>query len=80
MRYNTPNSPMDNVRDFVTRGGIPVTMTLLIVNVLTFFSAFFSPNVVAPLLEQFLLFSPSHLFLAPWTLVTYPLYEPGILR
>lgn len=78
MRYGTPNTPMDTVRDFVTRGGIPVTMTLIIISVVTFFAAFFSPNIVQPLLVQHLLFPPRNLMLEPWSFLTYPLYEPGI--
>ena len=79
MRYNTPNTPMDTIRDFVTRGGIPVTMTLLIISVVTFFSAFFSPNIAAPFLERHLLFPAQNLMLEPWTFITYPLFNPQVI-
>jgi hypothetical protein len=73
MRYNTPNTPMDSMKDFVTRGGIPVTITLLGINVLTFLAAFFSPTVAAPFLESQMVFSTANMLHAPWTLLTYPL-------
>ncbi len=79
MRYNTPNTPMDTLRDFVTRGGIPVTMTLLILSVASFFSAFFSPNIAAPFLDQHVLFPARNLMLEPWTFLTYPLFEPSVI-
>ncbi len=69
---------MDSLRDFVTRGGIPVTMTLIIVNVVLFFVAFFSPNIAAPLLEHFLTFVSPDFLAVPWTLLTYPLYSAGL--
>ena len=78
MRYNTPNTPLDTIRDLVTRGGVPITMTLLIISVLTFFSAFFSPYVVRPLFEHYLLFTGGNLLVAPWTVVTYPVFEPSV--
>ena len=73
MRYNTPNTPLDSLRDFVRRGGVPVTLTLLAVNVLTFLAAFFSPDVVAPFLLTKMVFQIGTFFQAPWTLLTYPL-------
>lgn len=73
MRYNTPNSPIDGVRDFVTRGGIPVTITLLGLNILTFLAAFFSPAVAGPFIEQQMVFSTLNIFHAPWTILTYPM-------
>lgn len=79
MRYNNSNTPWDGLRDFVTRGGIPVTTTLLIINVVLFFAAFFSPQIVAPLLEQTLIFGPHNHLSAPWAFLTYPLYTPGPL-
>jgi len=71
---------MDTIRDFVTRGGIPVTMTLLIISVVTFFSAFFSPHLAAPLLIASLHFPPGSLLREPWTVLTYPLYEPDVIN
>ena len=73
MRYNTPNNPMDNLRGIITRGGIPVTMTLLGINILTFLAAFFSQETVRPILESELAFNLANFFHAPWTLLTYPL-------
>ncbi len=69
---------MDGLRDFVTRGGIPITMTLVIINVTSFFAAFFSPNIAGRFLEQFLLFQSPGWLLTPWTLLTYPLYSAGL--
>ncbi len=79
MRYNSPNSPMDGLRNFVTRGGIPVTMTLLFISIMTFFNAFFSPNIAAPFLFRYLLFNAGSIVAAPWTVLTYPLFEPSVL-
>jgi len=73
MRYNTPTTPLDNLKDFMTRGGIPVTMTLLCVNVVTFLAAFFSQETVMPFLQSEMAFNLSNFFHAPWTLFTYPL-------
>lgn len=73
MRYNTPNTPGDNLRDFVTRGGFPVTVTLLGINVLTFLAVFFSRDVAGPLLVQYGTFSSQSALHAPWTFLTYPL-------
>ncbi len=73
MRYNTPNSPLDALRDFVRRGGAPVTFALLGINIFTFLAAFFSPLVAGPLLEEKMVFSIGGFPYAPWTLATYPL-------
>lgn len=73
MRYNSPNTPLDWLRDFVSRGGVPVTLTLLGINIFTFLATFFSPAVVGPLLQQNLVFSIGNFLHAPWTLLTYPL-------
>ena len=73
MRYNTPSTPLDNLKDLMSRGGIPVTMTLLCVNILTFLAAFFLPDTVIPFLESVVAFSLNNFFHAPWTLITYPL-------
>jgi len=73
MRYNSPNTPLDWLGDFVRRGGVPVTLALLGINILTFLAAFFSSAVVGPLLQTNLVFSIGNFFHAPWTLVTYPL-------
>ncbi len=73
MRYNTPNTPSDQVRDFFLRGQIPVTMTLLVANIVTFLVAFFSPTAARPLLELFGTFSTLSALHAPWTFLTFPL-------
>ncbi len=73
MRYNTPNSPIDGIRDFVTRGGIPVTLSVLLLNILTFLAVFFAPAVAGDFMVRQMVFSSSSLFHAPWTLLTYPL-------
>ena len=73
MRYNTPNTPLDWLRDFVQRGGVPVTLALLGINILTFIAVFFSPTVAGPFLQDNFTFSVPHSLHAPWTLVTFPL-------
>ena len=73
MRYNTPNTPIDTMRDFVTRGGIPVTMTLLIISVALFLAMFFTSGAVAPFVMSYIAFLPVNAFHAPWTICTYPI-------
>lgn len=73
MRYNQPNSPADQLRDFFLRGGIPVTLTILAVNILTFLGLFFSPGTLGPFLQRYMILDSSHVGSAPWTLLTYPL-------
>lgn len=79
MRYNSPRNPADNVRDFLLRGGIPVTMTLLVVSIGVFLASFFG----SPAIQEFLLtrvaFWPELAQAAPWTLLTYPLYQGSFL-
>ena len=73
MRYNTPNSPIDSMRDFVTRGGIPVTLAVLTLNILTFLAVFFTPRLAGSFVLTQMMFSSTNLLHAPWTLLTYPL-------
>lgn len=73
MRYNTPNTPLDSARDFVTRGGIPVTLVLLSINILTFLAVFFSPAIAGPFVMTQMMFSSENLLRAPWTIFTFPL-------
>lgn len=73
MRYNPPNTPLDSLRYFVSRGGVPVTLTLLGVNIVAFLAAFFSPTIIAPLLQSNFVFDIGNFRHAPWTLITYPL-------
>ncbi len=73
MRYNTPDSPLDNLRDFVRRGGTPVTLALLAANIATFLAGFFSPRIALPFLANYGVFDLSNVVHAPWTLLTYPL-------
>lgn len=72
MRYNNSNTPWDGLRDFVMRGGIPVTTSLLLVNAVTFVLAFTSPFVLM-FLAQWVAFDNTNLLRAPWTCLTYPL-------
>jgi hypothetical protein len=74
MRYNTPNTPIDNMRDFVTRGGIPVTIVLISISVILFLISFFTSNAVDLLLAQYIAYFPGNEIRAPWTLLTYPVY------
>ena len=80
MRYNTPNTPIDTMRDFVTRGGIPVTMTLLIISVALFLASFFTSEALTPVLLNYVAFTPSHILHAPWTIFTYPVVSVGFLN
>lgn len=73
MRYNTPNTPSDQLRDFFLRGQIPVTMALLAANIVTFLIAFFSPAEAGPRLEYYGSFSTLGALHAPWTFLTFPL-------
>ena len=73
MRYGNPNTPSDALRDFVQRGGVPVTLAMLAINILTFLAAFFSPEVVTPFFLTEMAFRLSNFFHAPWTLMTFPL-------
>lgn len=55
------------------RGGAPVTLALLGVNIAAFLAAFFFRPIVMPFLETKMAFNLSNVFHAPWTLLTYPL-------
>ena len=77
MRYNSPNSPLDWLRDFVQRGGVPVTLSLVGINVLSFLAAFFSPALAGSFLQSEMVFGVRSVFHAPWTLLTYALVSPG---
>ncbi len=72
MRYNSPDSPMDNFQRLLFRGGAPVTMALLLVNAATFLLAFMLPTLKL-VFEQNVMFATFAAFLKPWTLLTYPL-------
>ena len=73
MRYNSPNTPLDWLSDFVRRGGVPVTLALVGMNVLTFLATFFSPGLVGTFLQTELVFGIRSVLHAPWTLLTYAL-------
>ncbi len=55
------------------RGGAPVTLALLGVNIAAFLAAFFFRPAVMPFLETEMAFNLSNVHYAPWTLLTYPL-------
>ncbi len=78
MRYNNSNSPMENLRDFVSRGGIPVTLTLLTISITLFLASFFTSGRVDELLVRNLAFVPENMGHAPWTFLTYPVYNGGV--
>jgi len=73
MRYNSSDSPLDALRDFVRRGGVPVTLALISVNVLTFLASFFSPALAGTFLMTEMVFGGGSFIRAPWTLLTYAL-------
>ena len=77
MRYGSPSGPLDAMRDFVRRGGAPVTLTLLTVSILTFLANFFTAGAVGPFLRENVAFSPLNVLHAPWTLLTYPVDGSG---
>ncbi len=77
MRYNSPNTPAEQLRDFFLRGGIPVTITLLALNVLTFLGGFFSPRIAQPFILTYLVFNSPVALHVPWTFLTYPFVTLG---
>ena len=52
-------------------------MTVLALNVLTFLSGFFSPQVVRPFILTYLVFNSPVALRVPWTFFTYTLVTPG---
>ena len=80
MRYNSPNTPVDSLRDFLTRGGIPVTLTLLGISVALFLGSFFTQNGIDNLLYLNVAFVPANMARAPWTFLTYPVVNLGFLN
>jgi len=72
MRYNTPNSPMDTMRDFVTRGGTPVTISLIAASVALFLASFFTNRLIDAFVDTHVAFHPFYALHAPWTIFTYP--------
>ncbi len=77
MRYNNSNTPIDNLRDFVSRGGIPVTLTLLTISIGLFLASFFTEGRVDSLLINNVAFMPINMGHAPWTFLTYPVFNGG---
>lgn len=80
MRYGTPNTPMDTLKDFVTRGGIPVTIGLIAVSVSLFLAMFFTNGAVDPFVMAYVAFLPGNAFHAPWTIFTYPVVSVGFMN
>ncbi|BDI32559.1 hypothetical protein CCAX7_46100 [Capsulimonas corticalis] len=80
MRYGSPPNPMDQFRDLIRRGGIPVTNALLIANVVTFFALFLGGLPAAGFIQNFLAFDTDLFLHRPWTLFTYPLVATGFLN
>ncbi len=77
MRYNNSNTPMDNLRGFVSRGGIPVTLTLLTISIALFLASFFTWGRVDEFFLRNIAFMPANMGHAPWTFLTYPVYNGG---
>ena len=71
MRYNSPNSPLDNFQRLLFRGGVPVTTALLLINAATFLLAFMLPDLMV-FFYKWLSFQTYEAFIRPWTLLTYP--------
>ena len=80
MRYNSPNTPVDSLRDFMTRGGIPVTLTLLCISVALFLGSFFTQGGINALLFDKVAFMPANMAQALWTFLTYPVVNLGFLN
>ena len=59
MRYNSPQTPPDKIRDFFLRGGIPVTLTLITISVILFLLSFFTSGQIEPLLMAYVGFVPA---------------------
>jgi hypothetical protein len=73
MRYSGPSSPSEQIRDLFLKGGIPVTLTLLACNVLTFLAQFLSSAIAGRFIASEMVFNTVNAFHAPWTFLTYPL-------
>ncbi len=80
MRYNTPTTPLDNLKDFMTRGGIPVTMTLLVCSVALFLGSFFTSQGLDRFIVSYVAFLPYNILHAPWTIFTYPIVAGGFFN
>ena len=80
MRYNTPSTPLDNLKDLMTRGGIPVTMTLLACSVALFLGSFFTSHGLDRFILSYVAFSPYNILHAPWTVFTYPIAADGFFN
>lgn len=77
MRYTNSNNPMDNLRSFVSRGGIPVTLTLLAISIALFLASFFTSGRADELVVTNITFLPANMGVKPWTFLTYPVYNGG---
>ncbi len=73
-RYNNYNSPLQKVQRFVTQTGAPVTVTLIALNVISFFWSGIAP---ASSPAYWLGFNSLHWMQYPWTLLTWPLAGGG---
>lgn len=80
MRYTNSNSPIDNLRDFVSRGGIPVTLVLLTVSIGLFLASFFTIGRVDEFLVENFTFMPANMGHKPWTFLTYPVFNGGVVN
>ena len=80
MRYGTPTTPIDTIRDFMTRGGIPVTMTLLVCSVALSLGSFFTSQGLDRFIWSYVAFSPFNIIHAPWTIFTYPIVAGGFFN
>ncbi|MEO7716393.1 MAG: rhomboid family intramembrane serine protease [Capsulimonas sp.] len=78
MSYGSPPNPMDQLRNFVQRGGIPVTYALLVANLVTFFAMFFGGQGAIAKVFGYLAFDSFNFLTKPWTIVTYPLISSDL--
>jgi membrane associated rhomboid family serine protease len=77
MGYGQSSSPLDSIRSFIKRGGMPVTYWLIGISVVTFLLEWFWPAIpgtqtrTSPV--EYLLYLSPLVTIRPWTLLTYPL-------
>jgi membrane associated rhomboid family serine protease len=83
MGYGQSSSPLDSIKKFIKRGGMPVSYTLIGINIVTFLISWFWFSIPSLASRQnpfdYLVFNSSTSLLRPWTMLTYPLPGTGPL-